>query len=91
METRLAKLEAIIPTLATREDLARQKADETMERIDRLIACLSADFDRKLSVINDAILELRKDIDRKFIFLMTVQIATLFALIGLLSKITKIF
>jgi hypothetical protein len=90
METRLAKLEAIIPILATREDLAMQKADETMERIDRLIAGLSADFDRKLSVINNAILELRKDIDRKFIFLMTVQIATLFALIGLLSKITNI-
>ena len=91
METRLAKLEAIIPTLATREDLARQKADETMQRIDRLIAGLSADFDRKLSKINDAILDLRKDIDRKFTFLMIVQIATLFALIGLLSKITKIF
>ncbi len=90
METRLAKLEAIIPTLATREDLARQKADETMQRIDRLIAGLSADFDRKLSKINDTILELRKDIDRKFTFLMIVQIATLFALIGLLSKITNI-
>jgi hypothetical protein len=90
METRLAKLEAIIPTLATREDLAWQKADETMQRIDRLIAGLSADFDRKLSKINDVILELRKDIDRKFTFLMIVQIATLFALIGLLSKITNI-
>jgi hypothetical protein len=89
METRLAKLEAIIPTLATREDLARQTA-ETMDRMDRLIAGLSADFDRKLSKINDAILELRKDIDRKFTFLMIVQIATLFALIGLLSKITNI-
>jgi hypothetical protein len=89
METRLAKLEAIIPTLATREDLARQTA-ETMDRMDRLIAGLRADFDRKLSKINDAILELRKDIDRKFTFLMIVQIATLFALIGLLSKITNI-
>lgn len=72
METRLAKLEALIPTLATREDLARQKADKTMQRIDRLITGLSADFDRKLSKINDAILELRKDIDRKFTFLMIV-------------------
>jgi hypothetical protein len=91
METRLAKLEAIIPTLATREDLAKQKADETMERIDRLIASLSADFDRKLSDINNAILELRKNFDRKFTFLMIVQFATLFAIIGLLSKITNIF
>jgi hypothetical protein len=91
METRLAKLEAIIPTLATREDLAKQKADETMERINRLIASLSADFDRKLSDINNAILELRKDFDRKFTFLMIVQFAILFAIIGLLSKITNIF
>ena len=91
METRLAKLEAIIPTLATREDLARQKADETMQRIDRLIAGLSADFDRKLSDINNAILELRKDFDRKFTFLMIVKFATLFTIIGLLSKITNIF
>jgi hypothetical protein len=91
METRLAKLEAIIPTLATREDLAKQKADETMERIDRLIASLSADFNRKLADINNAILELHKDFDRKFTFLMTVQFATLFAIIGLLSKITNIF
>ncbi len=91
METRLAKLEAIIPTLATREDLTKQKADETMERIERLIADLSADFDRKLSDINNAILEVRKDFDRKFTFLMIVQFASLFALIGLLSKITNIF
>jgi uncharacterized membrane protein YqjE len=91
METRLAKLEAIIPTLATREDLAKQKADETMERIDRLIASLSADFDRKHSEIKSAILELRKDFDRKFTFLMIVQFAILFAIIGLLSKITNIF
>jgi hypothetical protein len=89
MKTRLAKVEAIIPTLATREDLARQTA-ETMDRMDRLIAGLRTDFDRKFSKINDAILELRKDIDRKFTFLMIVQIATLFALIGLLSKITNI-
>ena len=91
METRLAKLEAIIPTLATREDLAKQKADETMERIDRVIASLSADFDRRLSDINNAILELRKNFDRKFTFLMIVQFAILFAIIGLLSKITNIF
>jgi hypothetical protein len=89
METRLAKLEAIIPTLATREDLAKQTT-ETMDRMDRLIAGLRADFDRKFSEINNAILELRKDFDRKFTFLMIVQIATLFALIGLLSKITNI-
>lgn len=46
MQTQLAKLEAIIPTLVTREDLARQ-AIETMDRIDRLVAGLRADFDRK--------------------------------------------
>jgi hypothetical protein len=46
MQTKLAKLEAIIPTLATREDLARQTT-ETMDRIDRLVAGLRAYFDRK--------------------------------------------
>jgi hypothetical protein len=72
MQTKLAKLEAIIPTLATREDLARQTT-ETMDRIDRLIAGL------------------RVDIDRKFILCMSIQITTLFAIVGLLSKITNIF
>jgi len=94
METRLAKLEAIIPTLATREDLAKQTA-ETMDRMDRLIAGLRADFDRKFdlkfSEINQAILELRKDFDRKFILCMSIQITTLFAIIVLLSKIANIF
>lgn len=89
METRLAKLEAIIPTLATREDLARQTA-ETMDRMDRLIAGLRADFDRKFSDINKSILDLRKDFDRKFILCMSIQITTLFAIIGLLSKIANI-
>jgi len=46
MQTHLAKLEAIIPTLATREDLAKQTA-ETMDRMDRLINGLRSDFDRK--------------------------------------------
>jgi hypothetical protein len=90
METKLAKLEAIIPTLATREDLAKQTT-ETMDRIDRLVAGLSAYFDRKFSDINNAILELRKDFDRKFILCMSIQITTLFAIVGLLSKIANIF
>jgi hypothetical protein len=90
METRLAKLEAIIPTLATREDLARQKT-EIMDRMDHLISGLRADFDRKFSDINKSILELRKDFDRKFILCMSIQITTLFAIIGLLSKIANIF
>ncbi len=90
METKLAKLEAIIPTLATREDLARQTT-ETMDRIDRLVAGLRVDFDRKFSGINNAILELRKDFDRKFILCMSIQITTLFAIVGLLSKIANIF
>jgi|GEM_PF-772359 hypothetical protein len=94
METRLAKLEAIIPTLATREDLARQTA-ETMDRMDRLIVGLRADFDRKFdskfSEMNNSILELRKDFDRKFMFLMSIQVTSLFAIIGLLSKIANIF
>jgi hypothetical protein len=72
MQTKLAKLEAIIPTLATREDLARQTT-ETMDRIDRLVAGLRADF------------------DRKFILCMSIQITTLFAIVGLLSKIANIF
>ena len=90
METRLAKLEAIIPTLATREDLARQTT-ETMDRMDRLVAGLRADFDHKFSEIYNAILELRKDFDRKFILCMSIQITTLFAIVGLLSKIANIF
>jgi hypothetical protein len=90
METRLAKLEAIIPTLATREDLARQKT-EIMDRMDHLVSGLRADFDRKFSDINKSILDLRKDFDRKFILCMSIQITTLFAIIGLLSKIAKIF
>ncbi len=72
MQTKLAKLEAIIPTLATREDLARQTT-ETMDRIDRLVAGL------------------RADLDRKFILYMSIQLTTLFAIVGLLSKITDIF
>jgi hypothetical protein len=72
MQTKLAKLEAIIPTLATREDLARQTT-ETMDRIDRLVAGLST------------------DLDRKFILCMSIQITTLFAIVGLLSKIANIF
>jgi hypothetical protein len=90
METRLAKLEAIIPTLATREDLAKQKT-EIMDRMDHLVSGLRADFDRKFSDINKSILDLRKDFDRKFILCMSIQITTLFAIIGLLSKIAKIF
>lgn len=90
METRLAKLEAIIPTLATREDLARQKT-EIMDRMDHLISGLRADFDRKFSDINKSIIELRKDFGRKFILCMSIQITTLFAIIGLLSKIANIF
>jgi hypothetical protein len=72
MQTKLAKLEAIIPTIATREDLARQTT-ETMDRIDRLIAGL------------------RTDLDRKFILCMSIKITTLFAIVGLLSKIANIF
>ena len=90
METRLAKLEAIIPTLATREDLAKQKT-EIMDRMDHLVSGLRADFDRKFSDINKSILDLRKDFDRKFILCLSIQITTLFAIIGLLSKIAKIF
>ena len=90
METRLAKLEAIIPTLATREDLSKQKT-EIMYRMDHLVSGLRADFDRKFSDINKSILDLRKDFDRKFILCMSIQITTLFAIIGLLSKIAKIF
>jgi t-SNARE complex subunit (syntaxin) len=90
METRLAKLEAIIPTLATREDLAKQTT-ETMDRMDRLVAGLRADFDRKFSEINNAILDLRKDFDRKFILCVSIQITALFAIVGLLSKIANIF
>jgi hypothetical protein len=90
METKLAKLEAIIPTLATREDLAKQTT-ETMNRMDRLVAGLRTDFDRKFSEINNAILELRKDFDRKFILCVSIQITTLFAIVGLLSKIANIF
>jgi hypothetical protein len=90
METRFAKLEAIIPTLATREDLARQTT-ETMDRMDRLVAGLRTDFDHKFSNINNAILELRKDFDRKFILCMSIQITTLFGIVGLLSKIANIF
>jgi hypothetical protein len=72
MQTKLAKLEAIIPTLATREDLVRQTT-ETMDRVDRLVAGL------------------RADLDRKFILYMSIQLTTLFAIVGLLSKITDIF
>lgn len=72
METKLAKLEAIIPTLATREDLAKQTT-ETMDRIDRLVAGLRTDF------------------DRKSILCMSIQITTLFAIVGLMSKIANIF
>jgi hypothetical protein len=72
MQTKLAKLEAIIPTLVTREDLARQTT-ETMDRIDRLVAVL------------------RTNLDRKFILFMSIQITTLFAIFGLLSKIANIF
>lgn len=72
MESKLAKLEAIIPTLATREDLAKQTT-ETMDRMDRLIAGLRADF------------------DHKFILFMSIQITTLFAIVGLSSKIVNIF
>ena len=61
VETKLAKLEAIIPTLATREDLAKH----TTEIMDR--------------------------IDRKFILCISIQMTTLFAIIGLLSKIANIF
>jgi hypothetical protein len=72
MQTKLAKLEVMIQALATREDLAR-KTTETMDRIDRLVAGLRADF------------------DRKFILCMSIQITTLFAIVGLLSKIVSIF
>jgi hypothetical protein len=71
MQTKLAKLEAIIPTLATREDLVRQTT-ETMDRVDRLVAGL------------------RADLDRKFILYMSIQLTTLFAIVGLLSKIANI-
>ncbi len=61
METKLAKLEVIIPTLATREDLAKHAAD-IMDRL-----------------------------DRKFILCLSIQITTLLAIIGLLSRIANIF
>ena len=72
MQTKLAKLEVIIQALATREDLARQTT-ESMDRIDRLVAGL------------------RTDLDRKFILCLSIQITTLFAIVGLMSKITNIF
>lgn len=72
METKFVKLEAIIPTLATREDLAKQTT-ENMDRIDRLVAGLRTDF------------------DRKFILCMSIQITTLFSIVGLMSKIANIF
>ncbi len=62
-----------------------------MARMERLVAGLRADFDRKFSEINNAFLELRKDFDRKFILCMSKQITTLFAIVGLLSKIANIF
>ncbi len=71
METKLAKLEVIIPTLVTREDLAKHSTD-IMERIDRMMAIM------------------RSDIDRKFITCIGIQMTTLFAMIGLLSKIANI-
>ena len=52
MEIRVAKLEAIIPTLATREDLAVQTAS-SMDRLDRTITNLRSDFDRKFSEMDN--------------------------------------
>lgn len=61
METKLAKLEAIIPTLVTREDLAKH-SNEIMDGI-----------------------------NRKFILCLSIQMATLLVIIGLLSKMADIF
>ena len=58
MEIRVAKLEAIVPTLATREDLAVQTAS-SMDRLDRTITNLRSDFDRKFS-------EMDNKFERKF-------------------------
>ena len=112
MEIRVAKLEAIVPTLATREDLAVQTAS-SMDRLDRTITNLRSDFDRKFSEmdnkferkfsamdekinrkfteVNKGLVDLRKDIDRKFNFSIGLQFTALVAMLGLITKMANIF
>ena len=80
MEKRITTLEVIA-----------DQTSKSIDRLDRSIADLRSDVDRKFSEVNNGIAELRKDFDRKFFWCIGSQFTALIAIIGLLTKIANIF
>lgn len=62
MESRISKIEAIIPTLATREDLAKHEGI-TRQAIMHLEMTMQAGFDRQEKNLLASQLALQKDIN----------------------------
>ena len=61
--------------------------EEVATQTNKSIACLEA----SISEVSRGIADLRKDIDRKFTWCISVQFAVLIAIICLLSKIGNLF
>lgn len=62
MESRISKIEAIIPTLATREDLAKHEGI-TRQAIMRLEMTMQAGFERQEKNLLASQLSLQKDLN----------------------------
>ena len=72
-------------------EVLAQQHTKSIDRLDRSIADLRGDMDRRFSEVNRTQQDFRADVDRKFAWVIGMQFTSLIAVLGAIAKLANLF
>ena len=72
-------------------EVLAQQHTKSIDRLDRSIADLRGDMDRRFSEVSRVQHEFRADVDRKFVWVIGMQFTSLIAVLGAIAKLANLF
>jgi hypothetical protein len=72
-------------------EVLAQQHTKSIDRLDRSIADLRGDMDRRFSEVNRTQQDFRADVDRKFVWVIGMQFTSLIAVLGAIAKLANLF
>ena len=72
-------------------EVLAQQHTKSIDRLDRSIADLRGELDRRFSEVNRTQQDFRADVDRKFVWVIGMQFTSLIAVLGAIAKLANLF
>ena len=72
-------------------EVLAQQHTKSIDRLDRSIADLRGELDRRFSEVSRTQQDFRADVDRKFVWVIGMQFTSLIAVLGAIAKLANLF